>query len=102
MEANRCRAPSSDGAAYLAAAAKAVCQACSVRASCLPFAVETGQHGIWGGTTSDERHAMRNQASKRRITGRTVSTGHTCRSFPKFRRQAARKPTRWTASSAVG
>jgi Transcription factor WhiB len=63
------------GAVHLAATAKAVCQACPVRASCLAFAVETRQDGIWGGTTF-ERHAVRNQASQRRLTGRTVSTGH--------------------------
>jgi WhiB family transcriptional regulator, redox-sensing transcriptional regulator len=71
--------PISDGAAHLAVAAKAVCKTCPVRASCLAIAVETRQDGIWGGTTSDERYAMRNQASPRRITGRTVSTGHACR-----------------------
>jgi WhiB family redox-sensing transcriptional regulator len=39
--------------------AKAVCVRCEVRASCLSYALETGQHGIWGGTTGDERVAMR-------------------------------------------
>jgi WhiB family transcriptional regulator, redox-sensing transcriptional regulator len=75
--------PISDGAAHLAAAAKAVCEACPVRASCLAFAVETRQDGSWGGTTSDERRAMRIQASQRRGTGRTVSARHACRYFPK-------------------
>jgi len=64
--------PISDGAAHLVAAAKAVCQACSVRASCLAFAVETRQDGVWGGTTSDERHAMRHQAARRGMAGPTV------------------------------
>jgi WhiB family transcriptional regulator, redox-sensing transcriptional regulator len=39
--------------------AKAVCVRCEVRASCLSYALETMQDGIWGGTTRDERIAMR-------------------------------------------
>jgi WhiB family transcriptional regulator, redox-sensing transcriptional regulator len=55
-----------NGAApYLAAAAKAVCRTCAVCAACLSFALETGQDGVWGGTTSEERHAMRRQESGR-------------------------------------
>jgi WhiB family redox-sensing transcriptional regulator len=38
-----------------AEAAKAVCGRCAVRASCLAYALETVQDGIWGGTTSEER-----------------------------------------------
>jgi WhiB family redox-sensing transcriptional regulator len=71
--------PISDGAAHLVAAAKAVCQACSVRASCLAFAVETRQDGIWGGTTSDERHAIRLQAARRGTARPAVSIGRVCR-----------------------
>jgi WhiB family transcriptional regulator, redox-sensing transcriptional regulator len=71
--------PISDEAGRLVAAAKAVCQACSVRASCLAFAVDTRQDGIWGGTTSDERHAMRQQEAHRGMAGRTVSIGQVCR-----------------------
>jgi WhiB family redox-sensing transcriptional regulator len=40
-------------------AAKAVCLRCAVRAACLSFALATGQAGIWGGTTQEERDAMR-------------------------------------------
>ena len=40
-------------------AAKAVCFRCSVRAACLAYALATGQAGIWGGTTQEERRAMR-------------------------------------------
>jgi len=40
-------------------AAKAVCFRCAVRAACLSYAQATGQAGIWGGTTQDDRHAMR-------------------------------------------
>ena len=36
--------------------AKAVCAACRVRRQCLQFALATHQsHGIWGGTTEEER-----------------------------------------------
>ena len=42
-------------------AAKAVCRDCAVRAACLAFGIHTSQDGIWGGTTSEERRAMRRQ-----------------------------------------
>ena len=44
------------------ARAKAVCAACRVRRQCLQYALATHQvHGVWGGTTEDERqlHARR-------------------------------------------
>jgi WhiB family redox-sensing transcriptional regulator len=50
--------------------AKAVCGRCAVRADCLSCALETVQHGIWGGTTGDERAAMR--ASSRRALRRAA------------------------------
>jgi WhiB family transcriptional regulator, redox-sensing transcriptional regulator len=43
-------------------AAKAVCQDCSVRGPCLSYGLATRQDGIWGGTTLDERRAIRQQA----------------------------------------
>jgi WhiB family transcriptional regulator, redox-sensing transcriptional regulator len=40
--------------------AKAICATCPVRRECLAFALRTGQvHGIWGGTTEDERAVVR-------------------------------------------
>ena len=40
------------------AEAKAVCARCLVRRQCLDFAIQTRQmHGIWGGTTEEERYA---------------------------------------------
>jgi WhiB family transcriptional regulator, redox-sensing transcriptional regulator len=40
--------------------AKAVCAECPVAQACLYFALETHQeYGIWGGTTEDERRAIR-------------------------------------------
>lgn len=45
------------------AAAKAVCDSCPAKAPCLQFALDTNQDsGIWGGTTEDERRAIRRQA----------------------------------------
>jgi len=39
-----------------AARAKAICASCQVRRRCLQFALGTHQaHGVWGGTTEDER-----------------------------------------------
>ncbi len=48
------------------AAAKAVCRGCPVRAECLRYAMQTAQdHGIWGGTTEEERRqARRGQAAR--------------------------------------
>ena len=43
------------------ARAKAVCASCGVRRQCLQFALATRQaHGVWGGTTEEERrlHAV--------------------------------------------
>jgi WhiB family transcriptional regulator, redox-sensing transcriptional regulator len=42
-------------------AAKRVCKRCTVRASCLTYAVETRQSGLWVRTTFEERFAMREQ-----------------------------------------
>jgi len=53
--------------------AKAVCARCKVRTDCLSYALETMQHGIWGGTTADERAAMR--AISRRALSPTVPRG---------------------------
>ena len=39
--------------------AKAVCGGCPVRKNCLSYALLTMPHGIWGGTTREERIAMR-------------------------------------------
>jgi WhiB family transcriptional regulator, redox-sensing transcriptional regulator len=42
------------------AKAKAVCACCEVQAECLRFAMESAQdHGVWGGTTEEERRALR-------------------------------------------
>ena len=45
--------------------AKAVCGRCAVAGSCLSYALRTMPDGIWGGTTSDERIAMRVRSAVR-------------------------------------
>lgn len=40
--------------------AKRVCRRCPVVDPCLQFALRTGQnYGVWGGTTPEERRALR-------------------------------------------
>jgi WhiB family transcriptional regulator, redox-sensing transcriptional regulator len=42
--------------------AKTVCRACDVRSKCLEYALVTNQDsGIWGGTSEEERRALRRQ-----------------------------------------
>jgi WhiB family redox-sensing transcriptional regulator len=51
------------------ARAKALCAGCLVRRQCLQFALATHQmHGVWGGTTEDERlpHAQRERERRER------------------------------------
>ena len=44
-----------------------VCARCEVRQQCLDFAMTSGEaHGIWGGTTADERIRARRRATRRR------------------------------------
>ncbi|MQA83726.1 MAG: WhiB family transcriptional regulator [Streptosporangiales bacterium] len=44
------------------AAAKAVCERCRVRDDCLGHALDAGEaHGIWGGTTPEERRTLRRE-----------------------------------------
>jgi WhiB family transcriptional regulator, redox-sensing transcriptional regulator len=48
--------------------AKAVCFRCTVCATCLAYALENMQDGIWGGTTEQERRAIlvaRSRAARR-------------------------------------
>jgi WhiB family redox-sensing transcriptional regulator len=48
--------------------AKRICAHCQVRRECLAFAMGTGEsHGIWGGTTPEDRtRARRAEAARRR------------------------------------
>jgi WhiB family transcriptional regulator, redox-sensing transcriptional regulator len=44
-----------------------VCAGCAVRQQCLDFAMTSGEaHGIWGGTTAEERIRARRRAMRRR------------------------------------
>lgn len=41
-------------------AAKRICARCAVRTDCLDWALRVGEaHGIWGGTTPEERRYLR-------------------------------------------
>ena len=53
--------------AQQSAQAKAVCARCPVRADCLRYALDNGlDHGVFGGTTADERRRLVRTASGRR------------------------------------
>lgn len=43
--------------------AKLVCSTCVVRISCLNFAVDNQEKGVWGGTTEKERRIYRRQVA---------------------------------------
>ncbi len=46
------------------AQAKAICARCPVRRECLRFALTTHQiHGVWGGTSEEERQLLRSRSS---------------------------------------
>lgn len=48
--------------------AQRICAGCGVRQQCLDFAMQTGEvHGVWGGTTPEERIRFRRQHARRRI-----------------------------------
>jgi WhiB family redox-sensing transcriptional regulator len=52
-----------------AARAQRVCAGCQVRQECLDFAMRNGEtHGIWGGTTPEERQRARRQHTRTRRT----------------------------------
>ncbi len=58
------------------AQAKAVCARCLVRTECLSYALGTGQDsGIWGGTTGEERRALRGGHEAERRSTRTRDPG---------------------------
>jgi WhiB family redox-sensing transcriptional regulator len=48
--------------------AKTVCRRCNVQTDCLEWAMETGQDaGVWGGTSEDERRALKRRANRARV-----------------------------------
>jgi WhiB family redox-sensing transcriptional regulator len=51
--------------------AQRICAGCPVRQQCLDFAIRSGEgHGIWGGTTPEERIRARRADSERRRRAR--------------------------------
>jgi WhiB family redox-sensing transcriptional regulator len=55
--------------------AKRICRACPAQTQCLAWALDHGvTDGVWGGTTADERHAIRRLASRLTIRGMTMAT----------------------------
>jgi WhiB family redox-sensing transcriptional regulator len=51
--------------------AKAVCRRrCPVQEQCLQWALDTGQSiGVWGGTSENERRALKRRTAARRRSG---------------------------------
>jgi WhiB family transcriptional regulator, redox-sensing transcriptional regulator len=46
--------------------AKRICRACPAQAACLAWAIDHGvTSGVWGGTTEEERRALRRPAEKK-------------------------------------
>jgi WhiB family transcriptional regulator, redox-sensing transcriptional regulator len=51
------------------AIAKGVCASCAIRRRCLEYALDTRQeHGVWGGTSEDERRVMVAGRSRDRLS----------------------------------
>ena len=51
--------------------AKQVCRSCPVTESCLRWALESGQDaGVWGGTSEDERRALKSRTAYSRSGAR--------------------------------
>jgi WhiB family transcriptional regulator, redox-sensing transcriptional regulator len=61
-------------AAREAEVAKAVCGACAVRVICLSFALEAMPEGVWGGTTLEERRAVRRRSARRQASAQSPGT----------------------------
>lgn len=55
--------------------AKAICQRCDVINECLQWALDTNQDaGVWGGTSEEERRALRRSLCRRRQRQRRMAT----------------------------
>ncbi|MGH8908799.1 MAG: WhiB family transcriptional regulator [Egibacteraceae bacterium] len=51
----------------------AVCARCPVRSACLEWALDTGQDaGVWGGTSEDERRAVRRAGRRQHLDAARV------------------------------
>lgn len=53
--------------------AKAVCRSCPLIAECLAHALANREFGVWGGTSDDDRKAIRTGRAVRRADGLTVA-----------------------------
>jgi WhiB family redox-sensing transcriptional regulator len=64
-------------AARQANQARRICMSCPVRVQCLQFAMDVGEaHGVWGGTTPEERQRERRRERERdRRASRRVVPG---------------------------
>ena len=47
-----------------------VCRGCPVRTECLTYATDNALHGIWGGTTDDERLKTRRRQKRQKAGAR--------------------------------
>jgi WhiB family redox-sensing transcriptional regulator len=47
--------------------AKAVCQGCPVIDTCLSWALDTGQAGVWGATSEGERRALKRRDERAKV-----------------------------------
>jgi WhiB family redox-sensing transcriptional regulator len=50
-------------ALFQIAEAKAVCALCPVKTECLEWALAMGVDGVWGGTSDEERRAIKQRAT---------------------------------------
>lgn len=55
---------------HSSAPAKRICLSCESRVVCLEWAIEHGEHGIWGGTSDNQRRAIRRARDPKPATGR--------------------------------
>jgi WhiB family transcriptional regulator, redox-sensing transcriptional regulator len=60
---------SSSGTALELSRAKAICARCKVAQPCLNYALAAGPlHGIWGGTSEEERRTLMQRAEAARVS----------------------------------
>lgn len=92
------------------ARAKAVCARCPVRRQCLQFALATRQaHGVWGGTTEEERRLRvpSQQRKRRSVTGEPATDGRSRASrlrdgrFPGYGTAATRRTVTGAGTGSI-
>jgi len=54
--------------------AKEICGGCEVRAECLADALANDREGIWGGTTTEERKALKRRYMRKNPSGQAGAT----------------------------